>query len=67
MEDEVRIGVYICHCGANIGGVVDVNEVVEFAKGLPSVALAKDYIYMCSNPGQNMIKEDIKNAFAALK
>ena len=60
MEDEVRIGVYICHCGANIAGVVDVKELVEFTRGLPSVALAKDYIYMCSDPGQNMIKEDIK-------
>jgi heterodisulfide reductase subunit A len=60
MEDEVRIGVYICHCGANIAGVVDVKELVEYAKGLPSVALAKDYIYMCSDPGQNMVKEDIK-------
>ncbi len=60
MEDKVRIGVYICHCGANIAGVVDVKEVAGFAQGLPSVVTAKDYIYMCSDPGQNMIKEDIK-------
>ena len=60
MEDKARIGVYVCHCGANIAGVVDVNEVIEFAQGLPNVVLAKDYIYMCSDPGQNMIKEDIK-------
>jgi heterodisulfide reductase subunit A len=62
MEDKgIRIGVYVCHCGSNIAGTVDVKEVVEFAKGLPSVVVAKDYIYMCSEPGQNMLKEDIKN------
>jgi len=60
MEDKVRIGVYICHCGTNIAGTVDTKEVAEFAKELPSVVMAKDYIYMCSDPGQNMIKEDIK-------
>ena len=60
MEDKVRIGVYICHCGSNIAGTVDVSEVAEFAQGLPSVVMAKDYIYMCSDPGQNMIKEDIQ-------
>ncbi len=60
MEDKVRIGVYICHCGSNIAGTVDVKAVVEFAQGLPSVVMAKDYIYMCSDPGQNMVKEDIK-------
>jgi len=60
MEDKIRIGVYICHCGSNIAGTVDVKEVAEFAKGLPSVVMAKDYMYMCSDPGQNMIKEDIK-------
>jgi len=60
VEDKIRIGVYICHCGLNIEGTVDVNAVTEFARGLPSVVMAKDYIYMCSDPGQNMIKEDIK-------
>ena len=60
MEDKARIGVYVCHCGTNIAGVVDVGAVTEFARGLPSVVMAKDYIYMCSDPGQNMIKEDIK-------
>ncbi len=57
---EVRIGVYICHCGSNIAGTVDIAEVVNFAKELPSVVVAKDYIYMCSEPGQSMIAEDIK-------
>ena len=61
MEDqEVRIGVYICHCGSNIAGTLDVKELVQCAKKLPSVVAAKDYIYMCSEPGQNMIAEDIK-------
>jgi heterodisulfide reductase subunit A len=55
-----KIGVYICHCGSNIGGVVDVAQVAEYARGLPSVAVARDYKYMCSDPGQNLIKEDIK-------
>ena len=62
MEDkEVRIGVYICHCGSNIAGTVDIEELVKFAQKLPSVVVAKDYVYMCSEPGQSMIKEDIKN------
>ena len=60
MNDKVRIGVYVCHCGSNIAGTVDVKEVAEFARGLPNVVMAKDYIYMCSDPGQNMIKEDIE-------
>ena len=61
MEDkEVRIGVYICHCGSNIAGTVDIKEVAEFAQRLPSVVMVKDYVFMCSDPGQNMIKEDIK-------
>ncbi len=62
MEDKgIRIGVYICHCGSNIAGIVDTKKVIDFAGGLPSVIVAKDYIFMCSEPGQNMIKEDIKN------
>ncbi len=60
MEDKVRIGVYICHCGSNIAGTVDTREVTGFAQGLPSVVTSKDYMYMCSAPGQNMIKQDIK-------
>ncbi|MFH1775755.1 MAG: CoB--CoM heterodisulfide reductase iron-sulfur subunit A family protein [Chloroflexota bacterium] len=60
MESEVKIGVYICHCGTNIAGKVDVNEVTEFAQGLPAVAIARNYTYMCSDPGQDIIREDIK-------
>ncbi len=57
---EPKIGVYICHCGANIAGTVDVKEVVEFAKGLPSVAVVRDYKFVCSDPGQDLIKNDIR-------
>ena len=60
MSEEIRVGVYICHCGTNIAGVVNVKEVVEYAKKLPHVVVAKDYVFMCSAPGQEMIKEDIK-------
>ncbi|MBL7118307.1 MAG: disulfide reductase, partial [Candidatus Syntrophoarchaeum sp.] len=55
-----RIGVYICHCGVNIAATVKVKEVVEFANGLPCVVIARDYQYMCSDPGQELIKSDIK-------
>ncbi|MBA7517059.1 Ion-translocating oxidoreductase complex subunit B [subsurface metagenome] len=55
-----RIGVYICHCGVNIAATVDVKEVVEFASELPCVVIARDYQYMCSDPGQELIKSDIK-------
>ena len=55
-----RIGVYICHCGLNIANVVDVEAVAEFAGKLPGVVLSKTYKYMCSDPGLEMIKADIK-------
>jgi heterodisulfide reductase subunit A len=55
-----RIGVYICHCGTNIAGIVDVERVAESARGLDSVVVARDYKYMCSDPGQNLIKDDIR-------
>jgi len=55
-----KIGVYICHCGSNIAGTVDVKAVTEFAKGLPNVAVAREYKYMCSDPGQDLIRQDIK-------
>lgn len=55
-----KIGVYICHCGTNIAGVVEVEKVVEFANSLPEVTIARSYEFMCSDPGQNLIKEDIK-------
>ena len=57
---EPRIGVYICHCGANIASVIDVAQVAAYAKGLPSVVVAREYKFMCSDPGQELIKNDIK-------
>ncbi|MDR1722272.1 MAG: CoB--CoM heterodisulfide reductase iron-sulfur subunit A family protein [Methanobrevibacter sp.] len=59
-NEEPRIGVYVCHCGVNIGGVVDVPSVADYAKTLPNVVIAKDYKYYCSDPGQASIQEDIK-------
>ena len=60
MSGGERVGVYVCHCGTNIAGPVDVEEVTEFASTLDRVAVARDYAYMCSDPGQDLIKEDIK-------
>ena len=57
---ERKIGVYVCHCGSNIAGTVNVEKVAEFAQGLDSVVVARHYKYMCSEPGQNLIKNDIK-------
>lgn len=56
-----RIGVYVCHCGLNIAGTVDVDKVTEYAKNLPDVAITRHYAYMCSEPGQRMIQDDIKS------
>ncbi|MDM8552694.1 FAD-dependent oxidoreductase [Desulfobacterales bacterium HSG2] len=57
---SVRTGFYICHCGINIAYKVRVNEVADFARKLPGVAVARDYKFMCSDPGQEMIEKDIK-------
>ena len=57
---EPKIGVYVCHCGTNIAGTVDVEAVTEFASKLPSVTVARTYMYMCSDPGQDLIRQDIK-------
>ena len=58
--DGPRVGVYICHCGGNISDVVDVEKVVQAASKLPNVVVSKRYMFMCSDPGQNMIVEDIR-------
>lgn len=57
--EEIRIGVYICHCGLNIAGVVDCKKVSEYAGDLPDVVLSRHNSYTCSEPGQNQIKQDI--------
>ena len=56
-----RVGVYVCHCGTNIAGVVAVEAVTHYAEGLPNVALVRHYSYMCSDPGQALIAADIRN------
>jgi len=57
---DPRIGVFICHCGSNIAGVVDVLQVVEYAKTLPDVVYAENNLYTCSNDTQERIKDLIK-------
>jgi heterodisulfide reductase subunit A len=59
-DEKTRIGVYVCDCGLNILGVVDVPSVVQYAATLDNVVAAKEYKYMCSDPGQDIIKKDIK-------
>jgi heterodisulfide reductase subunit A len=58
--EELRIGVFICHCGLNIAGVIDIKELVEFAKTLPDVVYVKDNRYTCADPGQEEIRKAIK-------
>jgi len=58
-KQEPRIGVFVCHCGTNIAGSINIDELVEYAKTIPGVAFAADYQYMCSTPGQNLIKDSI--------
>jgi heterodisulfide reductase subunit A len=58
--EEPRIGVFVCHCGLNIGGVVNVPEVAEYAKGLPGVVHAEDNLYTCSLDTQKRIKDAIE-------
>jgi heterodisulfide reductase subunit A len=55
-----KIGVYICHCGINIASKVNIAEVVAFARTLPLVTVAREYKFMCSDPGQDLIKEDLR-------
>ena len=55
-----RIGVFVCHCGVNIAGVVDVEKVAKTLTDYPGVAFSTNYIYVCSDPGQQMIIDTIK-------
>ncbi|MFQ6036057.1 MAG: 2Fe-2S iron-sulfur cluster-binding protein [Sedimentisphaerales bacterium] len=59
-DEPVRIGVFVCHCGINIGGVVEVPQVVQFAKDLPNVVHCEHSLYTCSQDNQQKIKETIK-------
>ncbi|MGB9624909.1 MAG: disulfide reductase, partial [Phycisphaerae bacterium] len=55
-----RIGVFVCHCGENIAGTVDCAEVARASGELPGVVVSTDYKYMCSDPGQSLIKQAIR-------
>jgi len=59
-RSKPRIGAYICRCGTNIAATVDVEEVAETIALQPNVVIARDYTYMCSDPGQDLIKSDIE-------
>ncbi|MCD6538750.1 hydrogenase iron-sulfur subunit [Candidatus Bathyarchaeota archaeon] len=59
-SEDIRIGVFVCHCGLNIAGVVDVEEVTEYVKSLPNVVFATHNRYTCSDPGQEEIRKAIK-------
>ncbi len=56
-----KVGVYVCHCGGNISDAVDVEKVCERAGKMPGVAVARANVFMCSDPGQEMIIEDLKS------
>jgi len=60
MGEEIRIGVYVCHCGKNIAAVIDPFAVAEFASSLDNVAVARENTYCCAETGQAQIREDIK-------
>ncbi len=59
-KNDLKVGVYVCHCGTNIAGKVDVQAVVDSAATLPGVVIARDYKYVCSDPGQDLISQYIK-------
>jgi heterodisulfide reductase subunit A len=59
-RSKIRSGVYVCHCGTNIAATVDVKTVADYARTLDGVVIARDYTYMCSDPGQDLIKQDIQ-------
>ena len=59
--EDARIGVFVCHCGTNIGGVVNVPEVVEYARTLPNVIYAEENLYTCSTDTQEKIKQVIRD------
>ena len=60
-NEKPQVGVYVCHCGVNIGGVVSVPDLVEYAETLPDVVVARESKFFCSDTGQNIIKEDIQS------
>ena len=59
-DQDLRIGVYVCHCGSNIASVIDPKAVADYAATLPGVVLTNNSLYTCSDSGQRQIQEDIK-------
>lgn len=59
-DSDARVGVFVCHCGGNISNTVDVEKVVAAAQEMPNVAFAQRNMFMCSDPGQDLIIENIK-------
>jgi heterodisulfide reductase subunit A len=60
-RQEPKVGVYVCHCGGNISDIIDVKAVAAALSKYPGVTVAREYAFMCSSNGQDMITEDIKN------
>jgi heterodisulfide reductase subunit A len=60
-KERPKIGVYVCNCGVNIAGVIDVVKLKDYALTLPDVVLAKEYKFMCSDNGQKLIRDDIES------
>ena len=60
-KDEAKVGVYICHCGGNISDHVDVHQLAEMVEHLPGVTVTHTNMFMCSDPGQELIQQDIKS------
>ncbi|GAB6145034.1 FAD-dependent oxidoreductase [Desulfocicer niacini] len=58
---NIRIGFYVCHCGINIAGMVRVEEVAAYARTIKNVVISRDYKFMCSDPGQELIEKDIRD------
>jgi heterodisulfide reductase subunit A len=59
-DEDVRVGVYVCQCGLNIADAVDCGDVAKWAEELEGVTVSRDYSYMCSDPGQGLVKQDIE-------
>jgi len=58
-KEDIRIGVYVCKCGLNIAATVDCDAVAAYAEGLEGVVVSRSNAYLCSEPGQQLIKNDI--------
>lgn len=59
-EEKPKVGVYVCHCGGNISDVVDVEKVAKAAEEFGDVVVSRNYMFMCSDPGQKLIEDDIR-------